>query len=183
MDKMYRNKDIHGLIAEYMKHNDLSDLADIHIPAGWAHKVSQVIETERVWFVKSSEAALMWPVWATAYPNAKWVVVRRKTGDVVQSCIKTAHMTLMKNAKVREELGVKDEAEGWLWLIHQYEQRFVEMIQAGLDVKVMWPQRMVWGDFQQVHQLLGWTGLRWQSEVLGFVDEKLEKTRIKESAL
>ena len=183
MDKRHRNEEVHKLVREYLKHNDVSDLENIHVPAGWCHKVDKIMDTDKTWFVNSTEAALMWPVWAAAYPNAKWVIVRRKTGDIIQSCIKTAHMSLMKCEKTREEIGVKDEADGWLWLVHEYEKRFVEMITAGLDVKVMWPQRMVFGDFQQVHQLLAWTGLRWTSEVLGYVDEKLEHTRIKETAL
>ncbi|MGB4239665.1 MAG: hypothetical protein WBJ87_08685, partial [Candidatus Hydrothermia bacterium] len=69
------------------------------------------------------------------------------------------------------------EEEGWLWMVHEYEKRFVEMIMSGIDCKVIWPDRMVYGDYQQIYEMLEWLGLPWKSEILTFLDPLLEKSR------
>lgn len=159
----------------------LKQTKGLTIPADWHDYITNFMVSDGyrdgVWFVKSPEAALMWPVWNAAFPDAKWVIVRRRTGDIIHSCKKTAHMDAFKDPENLADLGVDTEDEGWLWMARQYEDRFVEMITAGLDCKVIWPQRMVWGNFEQVHQLLSWTGLRWNPDIMGFVDKRLEKSR------
>ena len=194
MDKrLYINPIVQEYIDSYMMAQGIDSqfpaqgTNTLSIPVGWKEGIKTAIKEDGyeggVWFVKSPEAALMWPIWHQAYPNAKWVIVRRRTGDIIESCRKTAHMKAFKLIELQERVGARTESEGWLWCVHQYEQRFVEMITAGLDTKVIWPQRMVMGDFQQVHQLMTWVGLKWKSDVLGYVDKKLEKSRIKEDMI
>ena len=74
-------------------------------------------------------------------------------------------------------VGASDVIEGWKWWVHQYEQRFVEMITEGLNCKVIWPERMVYGDYQQIMETVDWLGLKWKSEVLAWIDPKLWKSR------
>ena len=82
------------------------------------------------------------------------------------------------NSKANQTaVGAKNEREGWLWWVRQHEQRFVEMIQAGLNCKIVWPERMVNGDYSQLYETLEWLGLEWNSEVLNFIDPKLWKAR------
>ena len=192
--KRFASMRMQHLITEYMHWQDINDqyplrpTIDLSVPVDWRNKVEAVAEKDGIqpgdtWFIRSPEALLMWPVWHTAFPDAQWVIVRRKTGDIINSCKKTGHMTAYKDPNVRKAAGVKDEADGWKKWVHEYEARMVETMMAGLDCKVIWPQRMAFGDFQQVHSLLQWTGLRWNSDVLGFVDKKLEKTRLKETEL
>jgi hypothetical protein len=44
------------------------------------------------WMYKDTKMCQMWPVWNFAFPNARWIIVRRRTGDITQSCVKTAFM-------------------------------------------------------------------------------------------
>jgi len=53
------------------------------------------------------------------------------------------------------------------------------MITEGLNCKVVWPERMVQGNYQQMYETIEWLGLRWKSEVLTFIDPKLWKARRK----
>jgi len=152
-----------------------------YIPVGW-HKlvVTQMISEGYKggpWFYKSSRASLLWRIWHNAFPNAKWVIVRRRTGDVIQSCLKTGYMKAFKDENIRRKVGVNSESEGWLWMVHEYEKRFVEMIEEGLNCKIIWPERMVYGDYGQLYELLEWVGLKWKSEVLSFIDPLLDKSR------
>jgi hypothetical protein len=132
------------------------------------------------WMYKDARITLMWPVWHYAFPNAKWVIVRRRTGDIIQSCIKTGYMTEFKSEKLRSAVGIISEEEGWKWWVHQYEKRFVDMITEGVNCKIIWPERMVHGDYQQLYDTLEWLGLKWSKEVLTFIDPLLWGSRKKE---
>ena len=149
----------------------LPDIDNLSIPVNWRKRVEQVVTDEGYkggqWMYKDSRSSLIWPVWNHAFPNAKWIIVRRRTGDIVRSCMKTGYMTAFS-----------DEA-GWIEWVHQYEKRFVEMIEAGLNCKVVWPERMVTGDYSQMMQTIEWLGLEWNSEVLNFIDPRLWKARRK----
>jgi len=160
----------------------LPDVTKIPIPNDWRSRVEQVMISQGYksgpWMYKGAKCCLMWPVWHYAFPDAKWVIVRRRTADIVRSCQKTGFMRAFRNRQYQLAVGAKDEAEGWLWWVHQHEKRFVEMINEGLNVKIIWPERVVQGDYQQMYELLGWLNLSWKSEVLGFVDPKLWKARM-----
>ncbi len=157
---------------------------DISIPVHWKSTVEQIMTDEGYqrgpWMYKDSRSSLIWPVWNHAFPNAKWIIVRRRTGDIVQSCLKTGYMDAYALETVRKEIGVDTERDGWLWWVHQYEKRFVEMIQAGLNCKVVWPERMVNGDYQQMHETLEWIGLTWNKKVINWIDPLLWNSPQKE---
>ena len=69
--------------------------------------------------------------------------------------------------------------EGWIQMCREYDLRFVEMINAGLDCKVIWPHRMAYGDYEQIYELLEWLGVEWKSEILPWIDPKFSKVRSK----
>ena len=150
----------------------LPETKHVTIPADWREKVEKLITaqgySEGTWMYKSTTMGLIWPVWHNAFPNAKWIIVRRRTGDVIQSCLKTGYMRAYT------------DAEGWLGWVHEYEKRFVEMIEAGVNCKVIWPERMVTGDYQQMKEALEWLGLQWFDELTDFVDPLLWTSRKKE---
>ena len=122
---------------------------------------------------------LFWPVWHYAFPKSKWVIVRRRTGDIVNSCLKTGFMRAFSNRNFQKAVGVDNERDGWIWWVQQHLTRFREMIDEGLNVKIVWPERMVDGDFSQMMELMDWLGLKWNPEVLTFIDNKLWKSRQK----
>jgi hypothetical protein len=156
---------------------------NLHIPVMWGRDVKRVIVEEGYksgpWMYKGAKMCLMWPVWHYAFPGAKWIVVRRRTGDIVRSCLRTNFMRAFQNAQFREAVGVENEPDGWKWWVRQHEDRFVSMIQEGLNVKIVWPERMVIGDYRQMMETIEWLGLGWKSEVLSFIDPKLWRARRK----
>lgn len=159
----------------------LPDVKSLTIPTNWAEQAIQLIKSDGYpggpWMYKGSRVCLMWPVWHYAFPNAKWVIVRRRTGDIVRSCTKTDFMRAFRSAENQQAVGASNEVDGWKWWVHQHEQRFVEMILEGVNCKVIWPERMVWGDYEQMFETIDWLGLKWTSEVLAFIDPKLWKAR------
>ncbi len=159
----------------------LPDIDKLVIPYDWRNRIEQIMIEDGYksgpWMYKGAKMGSFWPVWHYAFPNAKWIIVRRKSSDIVNSCVKTSFMRAFQNEKNQKAVGVNTEEEGWLWWVHQHEQRFVDMIQAGLNIKIVWPERMVTGDYQQIMETMNWLGLPWKSEVLSFIDPRLWKAR------
>lgn len=162
----------------------LPDVDNLMIPTDLRGKVERVMLEEGYktgpWMYKGAKMCLSWPIWHYAFPNAKWIIVRRRTGDIIQSCIKTGFMRAFIRAEAQKKVGAASEEEGWKWWVHQHEKRFVEMINEGVNCKIVWPHRMVQGDYQQLYETLDWLGLEWKSEVLNFVDPLLDHSRKKE---
>ena len=159
----------------------LPDVKKLRIPLDWKSRVEEIMVKEGYkegpWFYKGAKMCLTWPIWNYAFPNAKWVIVRRRTGDIINSCLHTNFMRAFGKKQFQEAVGAKNEREGWAWWVHQHEKRFVEMIEAGLNVKIVWPERMVTNDFSQMMEVVDWLRLDWNNEILSFISPKLWKAR------
>jgi Uncharacterized protein conserved in bacteria len=151
----------------------LPDTSNLPIPSDWRKRVNQIMLDEGYkdgpWFYKGAKMCLNWPVWHYAYPNAKWVIVRRRSADIAKSCLNTSFMNAYSTH------------QEWIGWVNHHEKCFVEMIQAGLNVKMVWPERLVHGNYEQLYELIDWLGLTWKSqEVINFIDPKLWKAKIKQ---
>lgn len=124
---------------------------------------------------KDSALSQVWQLWANSYPGAKWIIVRRKTEDIVHSCKETSYMKLFKNAENRRQIGASTEKEGWEWWVKQYQHKFRQMLDSGINVRVVWPERMKEGDFSQMKEVVEWCGLTWQDEVEYIMSKLLNK--------
>ncbi len=187
---MFENADIRETIVkpylrsikvDHLGQYPLPDVTNIPIPNNLKERVEQIMINQGypggAWMYKGAKMCLTWPVWHYAFPDAKWVIVRRKTSDIINSCIRTGFMKAFHNPQIQRKVGAKTEEEGWLWWVQQHEQRFIEMITQGLNVKVIWPERMINGDYSQLYETLEWLGLEWKTEALTFIDPKLWKAR------
>ncbi len=190
---MFENARIRGeIVKPFLRSMDmdpmgqypLPDVSQILIPPRWEDSVRRIMEEEGYeggpWMYKGAKMCLHWSVWNYAFPNAKWIIVRRKTSDIINSCIRTGFMRAFGNRTNQVAVGAKDEREGWLWWVHQHEDRFREMMNAGLNCKVIWPERMVDGDYSQIKEMLEWLGLEWGPEITEFIEPKLWKSRQKQ---
>lgn len=99
-NNMFENKAVQELMENFLaanpNHEFMPDTEEMYIPADWSRKVNGVMVKEgcggKEWMCKSAQLSQMWPVWNYAYPNARWIIVRRRTGDIISSCLKTAYM-------------------------------------------------------------------------------------------
>ena len=173
--EMYENIEIKKLLDSYYdllgvdKRGQwpIPDPEKLIIPTNWKQKVEDILTAEeeydkdKICMLKGSRVCQMWPVWHYAFPNAKWIIVRRRPGDVIESCLKTGYMKAFH------------DSEGWLDWIHTHEKIFVNMIQTGVNCKQVWPERMVYGDYQQMHEMIEWVGLKWNKEIVNLIDPLL----------
>ncbi len=187
LTEMKENKKIKLLVDDYYHVRGISPKGQYPLPhsdsitVGWKDKVQSCLVADGYdkgpWVYKSSRISQMWRTWEYAFPTAKWIIVRRRTGDIIQSCLKTGYMQAYADKEVQKEIGVTSEHEGWLWWIHEHEKNFVDIIEAGNNVKVIWPERMVTGDYSQIYEMLEWLGLKWDNSIVTMIDPLLEKNR------
>jgi hypothetical protein len=161
----------------------LPDIQQLNIPVDWREKVLKSIKKDGAantqWFYKSPKLCLIWPVWAYAFPNAKWIIVRRRDEDIVHSCLNTMYMNVFDSVENQKAVNAKDKSDAWYWWVRQHNRRFVEMIEAGLNCKQVHPERMVNGDYSQIYEMLDWLGLKWDSKIPEYIEPKFFKVRNK----
>jgi hypothetical protein len=114
----------------------------------------QGLKQDAIWFIKEAKACLTWRLWSLAFPGAKWVIVRREPNDIARSCLQTHFMRAYRDVL------------GWLRWVETHEKRFAQMKTAGLDVREVWPSRIVAGDLSEIQEVVGWLGLTWQENLV-----------------
>jgi len=130
---------------------------------------------ENPWMFKSSLLTPLWKLYTDLYPDAVWIVVRRKPTEIVNSCVKTNWMCTFKNPEIRKLVGVTTEEEGWMWLIHKYEAEWVKMKSHGLNMIFVWPDRVLENDFSQLQSLCTDLGLSWNPKIEQTLTELIHK--------
>lgn len=141
----------------------------------WGAQVEKHVTVDTPWFYKSSRVCQHWRLWHTAYSEAKWVIVRRKPSDIVNSCLKTGYMRAFNSPEILARIGANTPEEGWKWWIRWHEQQFLDMVAAGIDYMEVWPERMVDGDYSQISSMIDWLGLRWHEGIIPMVEPLLWK--------
>jgi len=119
----------------------------------WRRRVEGIFQRqgyeEGPLFLASPLLCLMWPIWAKVFPDAQWILVRRKDEDIVRSCMKTGFM------------GAHKGEEEWSRWVQNHKVRFREMVRADLDLWQIWPRRMIRGKFKELRELVERLELRW----------------------
>jgi len=128
------------------------------IDPAWRNRVVQVIRTQGYpggpWFYKGAKMCLFWSQWSDAFPNARWILVRRDPEDIVSSCLKTGFMRAYNSR------------EGWMKWVNVHLKRFEEMHLAGLDVVEVWPSKIIAKDYEESMEAMDHIGLGWNQEVI-----------------
>lgn len=124
----------------------------------WASKIESVMNrqgyTNGPWFVKSAKICLIWPLWNSAFRNAKWIIVRRNTDDIISSCMHTGYMRAYKTF------------DGWRYWTYEHEKKFTEMKMSCLNIKEVWPQKIIDGDFSEIKYVANWLNLAYNEDNL-----------------
>lgn len=138
-------------------------------PEIWRQLVSGMVDElglppGQPWLFKDAKLALVWRQWAAAFPEARWLVVRRRRDGVVASALRAEPMA--------RRLGY-DWARWKRWA-HDYLAH-LEELKAGVEgVVEVWPDRDVFGDPARMKPVVEGLGLTWRPEaVADFVDARL----------
>jgi len=118
-------------------------------------KVERILKEEgyrgEQWLFKDAKLALIWSVWAAAYPDTKWVIVRRSKNEIAESCKNTGFMRAFKT-----------KAEWLLWVV-EYEERFIAL-KRNCQVYEVWFEDLVEGRLDSLEALTKGFNLDWDED-------------------
>lgn len=115
------------------------------------------------WFYKDPKIIHLWPKWREAFPEAKWVLVRRGDEEIISSCLRTTFMRAYS------------EAEGWATWLNIHKERMGEMlVELVPNIMEVWPRMAISGNFGQMQAMIEWLGLKWnEAAIREFVSPEL----------
>lgn len=178
---MFENRTIQGYVKDYIKQCGYDPLGQKPLPEAsglidWT-ELRQVMEASLIadgyktgpWYYKEPKICLIWQTFHAAFPEAKWVIVRRRSEDIVFSCCRTHFMKAYKTE------------EGWYQWVDAHEERFREMHEAGLNIREVWPSKYLINgqeDLSEAKDMINWLELNWNdAEVKRFADPELYNQR------
>jgi len=136
------------------------------VEPNWRSRVIKTIKSEGyngagIWAFKGAKACLMWPVWYSAFPEARWVIVRRDDEKIIDSCMKTS---FMKKRNTRES---------WQEWIDHHKICFQQLYESDAYVYEVWSKDLV-EDPIRAKPLVEIVGLHWDYDaVREFVSQEL----------
>lgn len=151
------------LVKPWLKMMDVDPLGVSPLPPypdaeHWGPQVREAVEKfledqgyegER-WFYKGAKMAYLWPAWAEAFPDAKWVIVRRDKEEIIDSCLRTHFMAQHSQ-----------DREFWSQWVDATEMRLEDLKQA-VDYIEVWPP-------DGLREMVSELGLEWTDEAEEFV--------------
>lgn len=142
------------------------NIDEVIIESHFRKRITSIFKNEGYkggpWFYKGAKMCIVWTQWHNAFPNAKWIIVRRKDKEIINSCLKTGFMKAYR------------DSEGWQKWIDTHKRRFDEMIESGLDVKEVWPSKIIKGDFEEIKGVIDYVGLEWNEDIIkNFIEPRL----------
>ncbi|MDP3584460.1 MAG: tetratricopeptide repeat protein [Thiobacillus sp.] len=104
---------------------------------------------DQAWLYKDGKLSLVWPLWRDAFPNARWVIVRRPADDIVRSCLHTNFMSQHSF-----------DPQFWRAWVRQYEQRLEALKASGVWWREIDSHDTV-SDLSTLRTLVQDLGLQW----------------------
>jgi hypothetical protein len=134
----------------------------------WRNRVLSAMslpDENPVWFYKGAKMCLMWPIWANAFPDARWLIVRRPDRDIARSCVRTSFMRKWGNF------------DGWLRWVAHHKLQFGAMKTCLQDVTEVHSDAIIAGEYDALEEFVRRAGLVWRKKAVdGFVDPSLFHT-------
>jgi len=134
-------------------------------------------ERGQKWAFVDHRLILDWKAWNAAFPEALWVVVRRDTEDIINSCLKTGWMQTYHKAAIQQRLGVSTAEAGWRWMVEQYLIRLQDLYNGVRYNLTIHPHKVARKNYGEIEQLLSICGCQMDENVLNYVHSKLRRCR------
>ena len=107
------------------------------------------------WVFKDPKLSLIWPIWRHAFPQARWIIVRRDVEDVVRSCLRTHFMVHHST-----------DPAFWRTFADAYLERLAELQQSEVWYREIWPRDVVAGDRQALRGLVEDLEMSWNERAV-----------------
>lgn len=114
------------------------------------------------WYYQDGKICLAWPIWHVAFPKAKIVFVQRELEGHLETLRTTSYMQHLDKTTWRFQ---KRSNEFWLKWIAEHKLRLDELSKCDtLDMKVVWPDKAIAGDFSEMQAMIEWLELEWNEK-------------------
>lgn len=110
---------------------------------------------DRAWLYKDCKLTLVWPIWRAAFPDARWIIVRRPAEDIVRSCLRTRFMN-------QHSL----DPDFWRAWIGEYEKRLEALKSSGVWWREIDSHEAVTSDLDPIRSLANDLGLKWDDRAV-----------------
>ncbi len=116
------------------------------------------------WLFKDAKMLLLFPYYKEHFPNATWVIVKRKREDVIDSCLRTGFMR-----QHTEDLAYWD---AWA---QEYERRIELLKESGVKYHEIWASDLFNSERREVlRKLVKKLKLKWnENKVQDFIEPKV----------
>jgi len=182
---VYENQRLRGLVSFAFKENLADPQAQFPLPSehfllpmNFRQHCFGIMTKEGVsgsWFYKDNRLPLIWQEINKVFPMAKWVVVCRDNESILKSCEKTGFMQAFSKSYILQQIGKENAIEGWKWWLGQYQERILEM-QYSLNIKFVYPEKMMHGDFNEMQAIVEWCEGKWdEAKAKQFIEPKLRR--------
>jgi hypothetical protein len=108
---------------------------------------SQGLKPGQSWFYKEPKLCMVWRAWNENFPNAYWVVVKRRLSDTAISCFNTRFLTAYNNS------------EEWFAWAAKHELALNALKSEVENVFEVWPEKILCGHFSEVRALCSFLGV------------------------
>ncbi len=112
-------------------------------------------KNDRPWLYKDAKLTLLWSVFKTAFPKARWVIVQRDRKSIINSCLRTS---FMKQHSI--------DPQFWDGYVSEYRARLSLFKASGADFREIDAPEILGGQFDQLQQLVDWLGLTFDKKKL-----------------
>lgn len=112
----------------------------------------QGVDTDQPWGFKDAKALVDWPVWATAFPRATWVVTWRDADSVVRSCLRTSFMRKYH------------DRDGWLGWWRYHDERAADLERGAPRVWRVDTPALQAGHVDDLRAIVEAIGLKWRPD-------------------
>lgn len=144
--------------------NPLPKTDDLKPVQEWNTIIEEVINKEGYetgpWYYKGAKMCLLWPIWHAAFPDAKWVIIRRGKYDIASSCLRTSFMRAY------------NDIEGWSYWVEHHERCFNEMKASGMNYIEVSSSDVVLNP-NVLRKTTDFLDLDWNNEIHNFVTPSL----------
>ena len=145
-----------GIGCDPLGRGKLPTTADIVIYPGWRRRVERV--APGITAHKECKLLLYWEQWAAACPEARWIIVRRERGEILES---VSERTSFMRGRLDEQ--------GWQrWLDYHLER--MEQLKSCVDYREIDTGPMVRGDMAEIRDAVHWCGLDWTDKAAKLID-------------
>lgn len=114
----------------------------------------QGLKPNQMWYYKEPKLCMVWRAWEEQFPEARWIIVKRRLSDIAHSCMNTRFLTEY------------NKIDGWLKWAARHEKALNDIRFKANKAFEIWPERALCGHFSEVREMFSFLDIELKSDVV-----------------